>query len=317
MPAFADRTGLTPVRFARDVVRPWAVRSLPLIAMCALAGPVLYPVPMWISIPLGGLTALVLSLVRPSPDSRLPARRRDDPRAPGERAARRPASRCRRSSTRRSRDGVRHRSRRSVMRAGSSASRRCSAARWRAPRCRGPLKRAYEAVLDRLPGDRLVCRFPHGESVRLAAAFRQVTWNAEEYRAFKSDIARRRHRARRRRKPRRVCGAVRAMGRPGGAACSRSSRRPSARLGLERHVALNGLTGRVVVRPEAMAEQERDRAVSRVRPARRQPHHAARARRRARSHRRRDDEHRRVLPRAASAAPVHQGRRRRARSSTC
>ena len=58
MPAFSDRTGLTPGRFARDVLGPWGVRSLPLIAICALAGPVLYPVPMWISIPLGGLTAL-------------------------------------------------------------------------------------------------------------------------------------------------------------------------------------------------------------------------------------------------------------------
>jgi O-antigen/teichoic acid export membrane protein len=58
MPAFSDRTGLTPGRFARDVLRPWAARSLPLIAICGFVGPVLYPVPMWISIPLGGLTAL-------------------------------------------------------------------------------------------------------------------------------------------------------------------------------------------------------------------------------------------------------------------
>ena len=59
IPAFSDRTGLTPVRFARDVMRPWAVRSLPLMAICAFAGLVLYPVPMWVSIPLGGLTALL------------------------------------------------------------------------------------------------------------------------------------------------------------------------------------------------------------------------------------------------------------------
>ena len=58
IPAFSDRTGLTPGRFVRDVVRPWAVRSMPLMAICGLAGLVLYPVPMWISIPLGGLTAL-------------------------------------------------------------------------------------------------------------------------------------------------------------------------------------------------------------------------------------------------------------------
>jgi O-antigen/teichoic acid export membrane protein len=65
IPAFSDRTGLTPVRFARDVMRPWAVRSLPLMAICAFAGLVLYPVPMWDSFPLGGLTALLyLWLVR-------------------------------------------------------------------------------------------------------------------------------------------------------------------------------------------------------------------------------------------------------------
>jgi O-antigen/teichoic acid export membrane protein len=65
MPAFSDRTGLTPGGFAREVIGPWAARSLPLIALCALAGPVLYPVPMWVSIPLGGLTALFyLWLVR-------------------------------------------------------------------------------------------------------------------------------------------------------------------------------------------------------------------------------------------------------------
>lgn len=58
IPSFSDRTGLTPGGFARDVVGPWAARSLPLLALCALAGPALYPVPMWVSIPLGGLTAL-------------------------------------------------------------------------------------------------------------------------------------------------------------------------------------------------------------------------------------------------------------------
>jgi FkbM family methyltransferase len=52
---------------------------------------------------------------------------------------------------------------------------------------RAPLKHAYEAVLDRLPGDHLVARFPGGECVRLAAAYRQMTWNAEEYHAFKAD----------------------------------------------------------------------------------------------------------------------------------
>src|SRR4051794_5551235 len=55
-------------------------------------------------------------------------------------------------------------------------------------RLKAPLKRMYEAVLDRLPGDRLVGRLPHGESVRLVAAYRQVGWNADEYEAFRSVV---------------------------------------------------------------------------------------------------------------------------------
>jgi FkbM family methyltransferase len=118
----------------------------------------------------------------------------------------------------------------------------------------GPVKRAYEAVLDRLPGDRLICRFPQGESVRLAAAFRQVTWNAEEYNAFKADIA--------------AGDTVLDVGANLGAYAVLFGQwvgpdgrvfafepAPEARRGLERHVALNGLDGRVVVRPEAMAER--------------------------------------------------------------
>ncbi len=132
-----------------------------------------------------------------------------------------------------------------------------AAARFRAPLAgsplRGPLTRIYEEVLDRLPGDRLVCRFPQGESVRLAAAFRQVTWNAEEYRAFKADIA--------------AGDTVLDVGANLGAYAllfgqwvGPSGRvfafepAPLARLGLERHVALNGLADRIVVRPEAMAD---------------------------------------------------------------
>jgi len=132
------------------------------------------------------------------------------------------------------------------------------AAMFRAPLARsplrGPLKRAYEAVLDRLPGDRLVCHFPEGESVRLAAAFRQVTWNAEEYRAFKADIA-----------PGNTVLDVGAnlgayavlFGQWVGAAgrVFAFEPAPEARRGLERHVAINGLDGRVVVRPEAMADK--------------------------------------------------------------
>ena len=50
------------------------------------------------------------------------------------------------------------------------------------------LKRAFEAVLDRLPGEHLVSVLPEGERIRLSARYRHVTWNAEEYRAFRAVI---------------------------------------------------------------------------------------------------------------------------------
>lgn len=59
MPALAERTGLTASGFTRDVLRPWLVRSLPILAVCAIAGPVLLPVPKTVSIPLGVIVALV------------------------------------------------------------------------------------------------------------------------------------------------------------------------------------------------------------------------------------------------------------------
>jgi O-antigen/teichoic acid export membrane protein len=58
MPALADRTGLSMGRFARDVIRPWLVRSAPAIVVCAIAGPLLMPIPKSVSIPLGGCVAL-------------------------------------------------------------------------------------------------------------------------------------------------------------------------------------------------------------------------------------------------------------------
>jgi FkbM family methyltransferase len=117
---------------------------------------------------------------------------------------------------------------------------------------RAPLKRMYEAVLDSLPGDRLNCRFPHGEAVRLAAAYRQVVWNPEEYEAFRKVVTR---------------GAtVLDIGAnlggytvllaqwvgPGGRVHAFEPA-PGAREGLMRHVALNGVSGHVVVHPEALS----------------------------------------------------------------
>lgn len=58
-PALSSQSGLTWGGFLREVVQPWTLRSLPLLAVCAVAGPLLFAVPMWISIPLGGAIALV------------------------------------------------------------------------------------------------------------------------------------------------------------------------------------------------------------------------------------------------------------------
>jgi FkbM family methyltransferase len=50
------------------------------------------------------------------------------------------------------------------------------------------LRRAFEAVLDHLPGDHLVSVLPEGERVRLSARHRHVTWNPEEYYAFRAAV---------------------------------------------------------------------------------------------------------------------------------
>ena len=117
---------------------------------------------------------------------------------------------------------------------------------------RVPLKRVYEAILDRLPGEHLVSRFPGGESVRLGARFRQVTWNADEYRAFKADI-----------RPGDVAFDVGAnlgaysllfaqWAAPSGRVYAFEPA-PETRLGLERHVRLNHLDSHIIVRPEAVS----------------------------------------------------------------
>jgi FkbM family methyltransferase len=50
------------------------------------------------------------------------------------------------------------------------------------------LRRLHEAVLDRLPGDHLVSVLPCGERVRLCARHRSLSWNPEEYRAFRDAV---------------------------------------------------------------------------------------------------------------------------------
>jgi FkbM family methyltransferase len=122
-------------------------------------------------------------------------------------------------------------------------------------RLKAPLKRLYEAVLDRLPGDRLVGRLPHGEAVRLVAAYRQVGWNLEEYEAFRSVV--------------RPGATVLDVGANLGAYTvlfaqwvGASGRvhafepAPGTRAGLIRHIDLNGMAERVLVHAEAMSAAE-------------------------------------------------------------
>lgn len=54
-------------------------------------------------------------------------------------------------------------------------------------RLRPLLKRTYHGLLDLQTGGRgLECRLPGGESVRISPAYRYVSWNTDEYRAFKA-----------------------------------------------------------------------------------------------------------------------------------
>lgn len=65
--------------------------------------------------------------------------------------------------------------------------------RWRRGRAAAAppaLRRAFEAVLDHLPGDHLVSVMPEGERVRLSARHRHLSWNPEEYSAFRAVVQR-------------------------------------------------------------------------------------------------------------------------------
>lgn len=46
----------------------------------------------------------------------------------------------------------------------------------------------HEVLLEWLPGDHLVSTLPGGERVRLAARYRHVSWNPEEYEAFRAAV---------------------------------------------------------------------------------------------------------------------------------
>jgi len=108
------------------------------------------------------------------------------------------------------------------------------------------LKRAHEFVLDHLPGDHLVATLPGGERIRAAARFRQLSWNPEEYRAFRATV-----------RPGAVVFDVGAnvgsytllfaiwAGAAGRVFAFEPA--PDAREGLRQHLRLNGLTDRVEI----------------------------------------------------------------------
>ena len=50
------------------------------------------------------------------------------------------------------------------------------------------LRRLHELLLDLLPGDHLVSTLPGGERVRVSAKYRHLSWNPEEYAAFKATV---------------------------------------------------------------------------------------------------------------------------------
>jgi FkbM family methyltransferase len=114
------------------------------------------------------------------------------------------------------------------------------------------LRRLHEFVLDRLPGDHLVSTLPGGERIRVAARYRQLTWNPEEYRAFREVV--------------RPGATVLDVGANVGAYTLLFARwvgpvgrviafepAPAAAAGLRRHLELNGLTSNVDVQQCAAA----------------------------------------------------------------
>src|ERR1043166_5524486 len=116
------------------------------------------------------------------------------------------------------------------------------------------LKRAHEFVLDRLPGDHLVSTLPGGERIRAAARYRQLSWNPEEYHAFRGAV-----------RPGSVVLDVGAnvgsytllfafWTAPAGRVFAFEPS-PDAREGLRQHLALNGVDDRVEIVPVAASAE--------------------------------------------------------------
>lgn len=114
------------------------------------------------------------------------------------------------------------------------------------------LKRGYEYVLDRLPGDHLLATLPGGERVQLAARYRHLNWNPHEYAAFRAAV-----------KPGATVFDIGAnvgaytlvfaarVGPSGRVIAFEPA--PDASQGLRTHLALNGIAGRVEVIEAAMS----------------------------------------------------------------
>jgi len=137
-----------------------------------------------------------------------------------------------------------------IERAGTVARRLISGSR-----LRPILKRAYHALLDLQTGGRgLECRLPDGECVRISPAFRYVSWNLDEYHAFKAALG-----------PGKVAFDIGAnvgcysmlfgqwIGTAGMVFAFEPS--PATFAGLERHVALNDLEGVVRAVQAAVSDE--------------------------------------------------------------
>lgn len=120
---------------------------------------------------------------------------------------------------------------------------------------RGVLKRAFESVLGVVAARGLVCRFPHGETLRVAPACRHLTWNREEYDAFRRDV-----------RPgdvvldigANVGGYSMLFAEWAGPTGRVFAFEPAAaaRARLEANVRLNGMAARVGIQPEAVSDAE-------------------------------------------------------------
>lgn len=121
-------------------------------------------------------------------------------------------------------------------------------------RIREAMRGLYRRALHRR-GGYLVCHLPGGESIRVRPEHRHICWNPDEYAAFRADV--------------RAGDLVFDVGANLGAYTLLFGQwvgaggrvyafepAPDARHGLERHVAINALSERVIVRPEAMSGAE-------------------------------------------------------------